>query len=56
MFLTLTTNEGEVIDRWEVEMDFGDIAYPMPANTMTLDIVNAYKRQKEKENLNNGDS
>lgn len=49
MKLSLTTNDGELLEQWEIEVDFGDIRKPFPASTMTNDIISVYKRQRKKE-------
>ena len=49
MYLTITTDAGNVVAQWEIELDFGDIRKPFPMQTMMDDVVSAYKRQKAKE-------
>lgn len=53
MKLTLTTNDGEVIEQWDVEDAFGDMDSSMARALMAMDIAAAVRRQKEKE-ANNG--
>jgi len=54
MRIKLTSNDGVVLEEWEIERDFGDLRYQMPASTMASDIVSAYKRWKPAEDAKNG--
>lgn len=46
MRIKLTSDDGIVLEEWEIERDFGDIRHKNPASTMACDIVSAFKRWK----------
>ena len=51
MKLTLTTDEGVVIEQWVIEEEWGDISKPVSSEVMRQDIRDAWqlgKRQEEK--------
>lgn len=44
ILLILKVEDGEVLNAWDVERDFGDLRRTLPANTMRDDVQSAFKR------------
>jgi len=48
MKLTLISDDGILLNQWDVDKDFGDLTMPLPQKDMTNDIVNEILKEKEK--------
>lgn len=46
MKLTLTTDDGILLGRWNIEEEFGDIRKPLPLAELTAEIREEYRRRK----------
>jgi hypothetical protein len=49
MKLTLTTDDGEVLDQWHIEQDFGDVTKTMPAQVMKNELVHEIAKRQQIE-------
>ena len=46
-YLTLTDEDGVVLERWCLEDDFGDISQPMPRMLLAQEIGEALEHEKD---------
>ena len=47
--LTLTDEEGVVINQWVIEDEFGDLAMPLPRMVMLEEIISELKKAVDQE-------